>query len=67
MADTVRMDNSTIGRLLSETADLLEISGGDSFRVLSYRRAADAAAQTTVDLAAAAGRSEEHTSELQSP
>src|SRR5580658_5604754 len=48
------MDNATMARLLSETADLLEISGGDSFRVLSYRRAADAAEQTTVDLAAAA-------------
>ena len=49
------MDNATIARLLSETADLLEIDGGESFRVLSYRRAADAAEQTTVDLAAAAG------------
>jgi DNA polymerase (family X) len=49
------LDNPTIARLLSETADLLEIDGGDSFRVLSYRRAADAAEQTTVDLAAVAG------------
>jgi DNA polymerase (family X) len=49
------MDNITMARLLAETADLLEIDGGDSFRVLSYRRAADAAEQTTVDLAAAAG------------
>jgi DNA polymerase (family X) len=44
------MDNTAIARVLNETADLLEISGGDSFRVLSYRRAADAAEQTTVDL-----------------
>jgi DNA polymerase (family 10) len=47
------MDNATMARLLEETADLLEIDGGDSFRVRSYRRAAEAAAQTTVDLGAA--------------
>jgi len=44
-----------MARLLSETADLLEIDGGDSFRVLSYRRAAEAAEQTTVDLMTVAG------------
>ena len=43
-----------MGRLLSETADLLEIDGADSFRIRSYRRAAEAAEQTTVDLVAAA-------------
>ena len=43
-----------MARLLSETADLLEIDGGDSFRIRSYRRAAEAAEQTTVDLAVAA-------------
>ena len=48
------MDNATMARLLEETADLLEIDGGDSFRIRSYRRAAEAAAQTTVDLAASA-------------
>ena len=48
------MDNATMARLLEETADLLEIDGGDSFRVRSYRRAAEAAEQTTVDLTAAA-------------
>jgi len=37
------MDNPTMARLLSETADLLEIDGGDSFRIRSYRRAAEAA------------------------
>ena len=47
------MDNPTMARLLEETADLLEIDGGDSFRIRSYRRAAEAAAQTTVDLVAA--------------
>jgi DNA polymerase (family 10) len=48
------MDNPTIGHLLSETADLLEIDGGDGFRIRSYRRAAEAAEQTTVDMVAAA-------------
>jgi len=48
------MDNITLARLLEETADLLEISGGDSFRIRSYRRAAEAAEQSTVDLAAVA-------------
>ena len=43
-----------MGRLLGETADLLEIDGGDGFRIRSYRRAAEAAEQTTVDLTAAA-------------
>src|SRR5208282_3544559 len=48
------MDNKTMARQLAETADLLEIDGADSFRIRSYRRAADAAEQTTVDLTAAA-------------
>ncbi|MFZ0742824.1 MAG: DNA polymerase/3'-5' exonuclease PolX [Terracidiphilus sp.] len=48
------MDNPTMARLLAETADLLEIDGGDSFRIRSYRRAAEAAEQTTVDLVAVA-------------
>ncbi len=48
------MDNKTMARLLAETADLLEIDGADSFRVRSYRRAAEAAEQTTVDLMEAA-------------
>jgi DNA polymerase (family 10) len=39
-----------MARLLAETADLLEIDGGDSFRIRSYRRAAEAAEQTTLDL-----------------
>jgi DNA polymerase (family 10) len=49
------MDNKTMSRLLAETADLMEIDGADSFRIRSYRRAADAAEQTTVDLTEAAG------------
>ena len=48
------IDNRTIARLLGETADLMEIDGADSFRIRSYRRAAEAAEQTTVDLANAA-------------
>jgi DNA polymerase (family 10) len=49
------MDNATLAHLLTETGDLLEIDGGDPFRIRSYRRAAEAAEQSTVDLAAAAG------------
>ncbi len=49
-----RLDNRAVARLLDETADLMEIDGADSFRVRSYRRAAEAAEQTTVDLMAAA-------------
>jgi len=48
------MDNKTIARLLEQTADLMEIDGADSFRIRSFRRAAEAAEQTTVDLVAAA-------------
>ena len=47
------MDNVTMARLLNETADLMEIDGADGFRVRSYRNAADAIQQTTVDLVAA--------------
>ena len=54
MAESRLMDNKTMARLLAETADLLEIDGADSFRIRSYRRAAEAAEQTTVDLAEAA-------------
>src|ERR1700721_2084349 len=36
------MDNKTIANLLFETADLLEIDGQDSFRIRSYRNAAQA-------------------------
>ena len=47
------MDNVTMARLLSETADLMEIDGADGFRVRSYRNASEAVEQTTVDLVAA--------------
>lgn len=36
------MENRAIAQLLGETADLLEIGGGDPFRIRSYRRAAEA-------------------------
>jgi DNA polymerase (family 10) len=36
------MDNKAIATLLYETADLLEIDGQDSFRIRSYRNAAEA-------------------------
>jgi DNA polymerase (family X) len=36
------MDNVTMARLLAETADLMEIDGADSFRIRSFRNAADA-------------------------
>ena len=45
------MDNITLARLLDETASLLEIEGGDSFRIRSYRRAAEAVEQQTTQLA----------------
>src|SRR4051812_41963023 len=35
------MDNKNIATLLYETADLLEIDAQDSFRIRSYRRAAE--------------------------
>ena len=35
-----QMENRAIARLLSETADLMEIAGEDSFRIRSYRNAA---------------------------
>lgn len=44
------MDNRNIARLLNETADLLEISGADSFRIRSYRRAAEAVESSTAQL-----------------
>src|SRR5438477_13111536 len=36
------MDNKAIAGILYETADLLEIDGQDSFRIRSYRNAAQA-------------------------
>jgi len=45
------MENIAIARLLDETASLLEIDAADPFRVRSYRRAAEAVEQQTVQLA----------------
>jgi DNA polymerase (family 10) len=45
------VENRSIAHLLGETADLLEIDGGDSFRIRSYRRAAEAVEQSPVQLA----------------
>src|SRR5882724_2754576 len=45
------MDNITIARLLEETAALLEIDAADTFRIRSYRRAAEAVEQQTQQLA----------------
>ena len=36
------MDNKSIAAVFYETADLMEINGDDSFRIRSYRRAAEA-------------------------
>ncbi len=35
------MDNKSIAAVFNETADLMEINGDDSFRIRSYRRAAE--------------------------
>lgn len=48
------MDNIQIARILDETAALLEIDAADSFRIRSYRRAAEAVEQQTQQLAAIA-------------
>ena len=49
------MDNRSIAQLFAETADLLEISGGDPFRIRSYRRAAEAVESSTIQLSEIAG------------
>ena len=49
------MDNIALARLLDETAALLEIDGADTFRVRSYRRAAEAVEQQTTQVATLAG------------
>ncbi|HEY5055234.1 MAG TPA: DNA polymerase/3'-5' exonuclease PolX [Acidobacteriaceae bacterium] len=45
------MENIAIARLLEETAALLEIDAADTFRIRSYRRAAEAVEQQTTQLA----------------
>jgi DNA polymerase (family 10) len=53
MADSgsIFMDNISIARVLDETAALLEIDAADPFRIRSYRRAAEAVEQQTIQLA----------------
>lgn len=46
------MENRQIAQILYETADLLEVSAADSFRIRSYRRAAEAVESCTVSVAA---------------
>jgi DNA polymerase (family 10) len=48
------MDNRSIAQLLADTADLLEISAGDPFRIRSYRRAAEAVESSTIQLSSIA-------------
>jgi DNA polymerase (family 10) len=48
------MENRQIAQLLFETADLLEVSAADSFRIRSYRRAAEAVESSTVSVGALA-------------
>ncbi len=38
----MRLDNKAIAHVFYETADLMEVNGDDSFRIRSYRRAAEA-------------------------
>lgn len=45
------MDNHEIARQLRQTADLLEVAGEDSFRIRSYRKAADVVDTHPVPLA----------------
>ncbi len=52
------MDNHSIAVMLEETADLLEISAADPFRVRSYRRAAEAVEASTTQLSTLAGPGE---------
>jgi len=44
------MENRHIAQILFETADLLEVSAADSFRIRSYRRAAEAVESSTVSV-----------------
>ncbi|HET9086910.1 MAG TPA: DNA polymerase/3'-5' exonuclease PolX [Acidobacteriaceae bacterium] len=49
------MENRQIAQILFETADLLEVSAADSFRIRSYRRAAEAVESSTVAVGSLAG------------
>ena len=45
------MENKEIARILTETADLLEVAGEDSFRIRSYRNAVQAIENLSESLA----------------
>jgi DNA polymerase (family 10) len=47
----VRFDNKAIANIFYETADLMEVRNDDSFRIRSYRRAAEAVEGLDVQLA----------------
>lgn len=47
----MRFDNKAIANIFSETADLMEVRNDDSFRIRSYRRAAEAVESLDVQLA----------------
>src|SRR6267154_4673566 len=53
------MDNASIARILNETADLLEISSGDPFRIRSYRRAAETVSGQSQSIHALIGAGDE--------
>ncbi len=61
------MDNPTIARLLDETAALLEIDAGDPFRIRSYRRAAEAVMQQTIQLGTLAAKDDDSKALLSIP
>lgn len=48
------MENRQIAQILAETADLLEVGAADSFRIRSYRRAAEVVESSTVSVGALA-------------
>jgi DNA polymerase (family 10) len=48
------MENRQIAQILFETADLLEVSAADSFRIRSYRRAAEAVESSALSVGALA-------------
>ncbi len=52
------MTNADVARVFEEVADLMEISGDDSFRVTTYRRVARTLADLTTDLRELAARKE---------
>ncbi len=56
--DPARLSNADVARLFEEVGDLLEIKGGEVFRIVSYRRAARTIADLAVDIRDIAARGE---------